>query len=215
MTWQYLLGLDFGIRDQCAATVCAWRRYDPIVYIPKSYRFVSYPSKLIEEVRALQAQYDFVKLVGDVGGLGKAFSEEILQRWSVYIEPADKTAKLATIALFNGELQRQLVKIVSPGCQHLLEEMRDLPWSQTKDAPASGYTDHAIDSCIYAWKACRAYLETARPEPQTKEQQIDAAVEAEWARVSEENRRAREGYTDWDGGPSVDENYALSVDDPW
>jgi hypothetical protein len=197
MAWTHLLGLDFGIRDRCAATVVGWRDGDPTLYVIESYKFISYPSKMIEEIRALEVSYPggFIEKVGDVGGLGKAFSEELLQRHSVYIKPAEKQGKAAAIALFNGDLQRQRVKIVSPRCKDLLQEMKDLPWSATKDREAEGYPCDAADSCLYAFRAARSYLEVVPPPPPTRAEQVRAESEAEWARVAAENNAARD--TDW------------------
>ncbi|GAC1529090.1 MAG: hypothetical protein NVS2B6_17160 [Thermoleophilaceae bacterium] len=188
--WTWLLGLDFGIRDNCAATVGGWREHDPIVYIPRSYRFKATPTECAIEVRKLQEEYDFCQTVGDTGGMGLAFAAEMASRFQISIVPAKKADKLGAIRLFNGDLRCGRIKVVRAGCLDLLEEWRDLPWAEHGMREAEGYKADASDSALYMWKAARAYHEAPEPPPPTQGEayrqmerdiidQREAAVESE------------------------------------
>jgi Terminase RNaseH-like domain/Terminase large subunit, T4likevirus-type, N-terminal len=164
--WNYQLGLDFGIVDQNGVSVAAWRENDPVVYIVKSYRLTATPTQMAEEVQNLQRQYNFISIVGDEGGMGKAFAEEMRQRYSIPIMPADKANKIGTISLINGEMRVGNIQLVRGECAQLIEEMNELPWADSAtQRPAEGFPDHACDSMSYLWKACPNYNERVPQAP--------------------------------------------------
>ena len=176
--WTYLLGLDFGIRDENALTVMGWREHDPCVYILESYRKRGIPSEMAEEVKRLSKKYDFSRIVGDVGGMGKAFAEEARQRFQIPIEAAEKHNKLGFISLMNGDLATGKIKVCRYACDELWHEWLELPWAEGAKKEAEGFNNHAADSALYAWRACAGFLESPKavaadygtPEWKRKEQ---------------------------------------------
>lgn len=182
--WTYLCGLDFGIQDQNAVTVLGWRAHDNNVYVIESYRITAIPSEMAEEVKRLDAKYHFARIVGDVGGMGKAFAEEARRRFYLPIEPADKHNKLGYIALLNGDLHTGRLKLLAHATRDLQNEWISLPWDEGGKKEAEGFDNHAADSCLYAWRATTAFLETTRNEmrPGT----------AEWQRKEQEDLLARD-----------------------
>ncbi len=202
-TWNYQLGLDFGIVDQNGLSVAAWREDDPVVYVVKSYRFSGIVTEMVEEVQRLQALYSFHSIVGDEGGMGKAFAQEMRQRYSIPVMPADKANKVGTISLLNGEMRTGRIKIVRDGCADLIEEMNELPWADSAtQKEASGFNNHACDSFNYLWKSCPNYHERVPPPVKfLTPAEIAEAEAAQWraddmaayeARVNGE----REGHAD-------------------
>jgi hypothetical protein len=167
--WTYLCGLDFGIVDQNAVCVLGWRRQDPCVYVVSCYRMTAIPSELAAEVRRLETTYKFVRIIGDVGGMGKAFAEEMRRRPpAIPVEPAEKHNKVGYIALFNDALRTGRIKVVRSACADLLQEWAELPWAENRMKEAEGFNNHAADACLYAWRAANAFLEKY-PEPQAVE----------------------------------------------
>lgn len=176
--WTYLCGLDFGIRDENAVTVLGWRPHDPCVYVVESYRIEAIPSEMAEEVQRLDGRYHFARIVGDIGGMGKAFAEEARRRFHVPIEPAEKHNKIGFISLFNGDLHTGRVKVLRPTCKDLLAEWMELPWAEGGKKEADGFNNHAADSCLYSWRAANAFLEAPEehiepgsPEARRREQE--------------------------------------------
>lgn len=199
MNWTYLLGLDFGVRDENALAILAWRPHDVCVYIAEAYRFKAIPSEMAEEVQRLDQTYKFERIVGDVGGLGKAFSEEMRRRFQIPVEPAEKHNKLGNIALFNGDLERGRIKVVGAKCGDLLTEWAELPWTADGLREADGFNNHAADAVLYAWRAAYAYTERpkeAKPKPGSPE--ALAAEEDELFEARMEKLRREQEKEWWD-----------------
>lgn len=180
----HVLGMDFGIEDENAVTILGWREHDPIVYVVASYRKKALVTEMAEHAAALEARYHFDKIVGDTGGMGKAFTEEMRRRPpQIPVEPADKQNKAGYVALLNGALAAGRIKVLERDCADLTGEWRDLPWNEARTKEADGFANHASDSMLYAWRACIAFYERneePKPLPGTRE-----AIEEE-ARVMEQ-----------------------------
>lgn len=156
----HMLALDFGVNDQNALSVLGWRDNDPCIYIRKSYRLTGLVADVAREVVALNAEFQFVKIVGDVGGMGKLFQAELRKRFHLPVEPAEKTNKWGYISLLNSDLAAGRVKVNSDGsCADLVDEWLELPKTEDGAKEAEGFKNHASDSALYGWRACNAYNE--------------------------------------------------------
>lgn len=162
--YTYILGIDFGVVDHTAFTVVGWRDYDQVLYVHESFGGPGIiPSEAAEIVKKLSAKYDFTKIIGDTGGLGKAYSEEMRRRYHIPIMPADKQNKLGYISLLNGMMEQGLIKIHRHLCEPLVKEMMSLPWHASHTKEHDGFANHQCDSLLYAARAAYAYLEGNRP----------------------------------------------------
>lgn len=197
--WQFLCGLDFGIVDRNAVAVLGWRPHDPVLYVAECYKLTATPSEMAEEVRELEATYRFARIVGDVGGMGKAFEAEMRRRCRLPIEPAEKHNKLGYIALFNADLKRGRIKVVRDRCAELLEEWRVLPWADNRMKEAGGFENHCADATLYGWRASSAFLAkpaTERVAPGTaeraslEERRLEREIDRELADERRERARA-------------------------
>ncbi len=200
--WRYMLGCDFGIVDPNAFTVLAYRDQDPIAYVVQSYRFKGEVDEAAAEVRKLDDQYHLEKVVGDLGGMGKAFESRIT-RHGIYIHPANKADKVGHIKLLNADLRAGKVKIVGPACSELLDEVQGLCWvhmdnGQPKEDP--GAPNHATDSWLYSWRDCTAYANRPPvPAPATKEEAQRRELDAFFAKDAA-NQKAKAEREWWDDG---------------
>lgn len=172
--WTYAIGLDFGIVDHNAITVLGWREHERVVYVVRSYYYPGSPSTLAAEVKRLIAEYDPSKIIGDTGGMGKAFAAEMAERHGIPIEAAHKTDKLGYVRLLNGALERAEVRALKDGASTLLSEWSSLLLS-AKGVEIDGQTNHAADSLLYVWKWCKAHHE----EPLVEELGFEDRVFAE------------------------------------
>jgi hypothetical protein len=181
----HMLGLDFGVVDDCSFTIVGWRKDDPVAYILKSYKRQSMiPSEAAAEAKELESRYKFARVIGDVGGLGKAFAEEARRRFNVPIEAAQKHNKRGYISMMNGELERGLIKVVRSECRELIDEWRKLPWADARlDREADGFDNHCADGALYIWRSANAFLEKV-PEPEAQEGTAEY-----WARKEREMER--------------------------
>ena len=149
-----ILGVDFGIVDDCAFTLIGWRDNDPTVYVLFSYRKSRCGvTDAAIEVQQIMNRHSLERVIGDEGGMGKAFAHEARVRFKIPMEPADKTSKRGFIGLFNGALERGQIKIVKGACDDLEKEWLELPWDETRTSEVDGFSNHNCDSALYAWRA--------------------------------------------------------------
>lgn len=184
--WTYLLGLDFGITDENAVAVLGWRQHDRTVYVLEAYRLHASPSEMAEHVRELERRYKPVSIVGDTGGMGKAFADEMSRRYNVPIKAAEKHNKLGYISLLNGELDAGRVRVVAPTSVHLVEEWRTLAWHPSRTKPLDGMADHASDSVLYGWREARALYEPDPPRRLNEDERVRELEQRLWEENAED-----------------------------
>jgi len=185
----YICSLDFGVVDQNGICVLGWRDHDPHIYVVRAYRLKGLVADVAAEVSSLDGIYHFIKIVGDVGGMGKLFQAELLSRFSLAVSPAEKTNKLGYIRLLNSDLALGRVKVVSgPATANLVEEWVSLPWNDNRLKEADGFSNHAADAALYGFRACMAYLETPKEEkPKAGSAEQIARMAAELERLAFED----------------------------
>jgi len=169
----HLIGMDYGFKDECAFTVLGWRANDPTVYIVESYGHAGMltPAAAAEAHR-LSLKYKPVAMVGDVGGLGKPYAEEMRSRFTLPVVAAEKNNKRGYQSLLNGDLERGRVKLQAGTCDELAKEWLELPWKEDHSAESDGFANHCADATLYAWRAACAYHER-EPDPRpTAEEQV-------------------------------------------
>lgn len=175
----YIIGIDYGFTDATAFSVVGWRDGDPNVYVVESYKRTGMtPSAAAEEALALSRKYSPIRIVGDIGGLGKGYAEEARARFQLPIEAAEKNNKRGYQSLFNGDLERARVRVVLPMCEALVAEWSALVWTEDRRKEAGGFDNHCSDATLYAWRACCAFLEREPTTPKILTQQEADALEA-------------------------------------
>lgn len=196
--YTYILGIDFGINDKTAFTVVGWREYDQTLYVLESFGDSGIiPSEAARIVQQLQAKYPFEKIVGDTGGMGKAYTEEMRRRYHIPIEQADKPNKIGYISLINGMLEERKMMLVEPMCGPLVREMNTLQWHPSRLKEHDGFDNHHADSCLYATRAAYAYSEGARPQPpppvgspeyfQARENEMEERLQRKWKEAEQQD----------------------------
>ncbi len=197
--WHFLLGIDYGFTSACGFAVLGWRDDDPNVYVLEAFTVEELiPSAAAEIVRGLEKEYAFEKIVGDVGGLGKGYAEEGRARWTLPIEPARKENKRGYQVLFNDALTSGFIKLVEATTEDLRKEWSQLPWDKDRKAELKGFSNHAADATLYAWREAPNYHERVPPPPPApgspeaaaaEEKRMEDALDEE---MEEDERRARE-----------------------
>ncbi len=163
--WRHILAWDFGNVDACAWGVLGWEQHSRVVYLLKSWKRTGMiPSECGEISHTLEEEWHFDRIVGDVGGLGKGYTEEMRRRFAVPIEPAQKQNKLGYIKLMNGAMERREF-LVCEGNEEYCDEVEELPWSdESCTAEAPGFENHLSDMGLYGWRRAAAWNEEAAPE---------------------------------------------------
>lgn len=182
-----VLGIDFGFTSATAFAVLAFSYEDgekrtQIIETEKKERLT--PDKVGERILEFQERHSFDSIVGDAGGLGKAYIEQIAERYSIPIEPAVKSDKRAAIEMLNGDLIAGKT-LVHENCTALLSEWEVLAWDDERKEEAPGSENHTSDAVLYAWRACRAFLGVSK----TPERPYDDP-EVYWERLDEQAKES-------------------------
>lgn len=200
--WLHVIGIDFGVKDDCAWTVWTAHPHRHEIYCLRSFKFEGLLTDQAAKMTAeLCEQYRPVDLAADVGGLGKPYSEEWNRRYAgklgmPQMRPADKLGKRAHIDLLNTDLRTGRIKIVKADCVALCSEYEALPWHESRLREDPRYANHCADSALYGYMGVRAYANQA-PEPRLADRDRDDG--ARWLEEQEaEQMRAELSREDWE-----------------
>jgi hypothetical protein len=104
--------------------------------------------------------------VADAGALGKAIVEEMVTRWGLPIEAADKSEKMANIELMNGDFESGRL-LVHESLTELHTQYLTLTKDRTGKKEDPSLPNDRVDSALYSWKHCRNYwYKESIPEPE-------------------------------------------------
>ena len=127
-----LLGVDFGLRDECAWTVVTSHPHEQEVFVIHSHKTADLmPEEASRVTEALVSKYRPDVLVGDSGGMGVSYVEHWNRRFDAGLQmtPALKKDKRGMIDLMNGDLMSGRMKLVADAAAPLQEEFATLPWA--------------------------------------------------------------------------------------
>ncbi len=159
--WDWVLGIDLGFNDPTAFVVLAYSEELRQAHVVESYKETGLiPSVVAAKVAALMAKYPLVKIVADTGGFGKGYAEEMRRRFSIPVQPAQKTQKQSYIEYMNGDLRAGTLLLCQDNNAELIDEMSLLQWDL--DAMERGkmqmdrrrFHNHLCDALLYAWREC-------------------------------------------------------------
>jgi hypothetical protein len=197
--WTYAVAFDFGTTSKNALALTGWRKGDRATYVRKCYQFSGLSEACAREWRSIAERYPPSRTVGDVGGLGKAYAEEMRSgRFSIPVEPARKEGKAAYIRLLCGALENGQLRVYGPECADLIAQWTTLPKDPVTGEEVKGCENHAADAALYAWRESLAYAEEERTAAPVQ------GTPAYWDAVerrtqeSEFRRERSRGKEEWD-----------------
>lgn len=192
-----VLGIDFGVVDATAFSTLVWYEYSDIVYVAECFSHTNLiPSDAAEITKELSLKYQYERIVGDVGGLGKGFAEEMRRRHHIPILPAEKQNKLGYISLLNGALEQGKLKVYRPLCRQLIDEWKTLIWHESKTKEHQSFNNHCSDATLYGWRSANAFMAEREPSPlpkwgteeayAQKARELEERAERDWERQQRE-----------------------------
>lgn len=198
--WDHALGIDFGFVDDTAWVLLAHRarvlreQDTPLamhtVYVPWSDGEPGLtPSAAGKRTQALVEQHRPSRLVGDAGGLGKAFVEEARERFGLSIEAAEKPKKAAYIELLNDAFISQRLKVLESANAGLIHELETVQWDEARRAEDPRFSNHRTDALLYGWRAVRAHLAPEVVAPAEHAPEYDRRLEAGWLAAQRRSRK--------------------------
>jgi hypothetical protein len=155
--WTTVLAMDFGVVHSVAWIVLAYGPYGHKVYVLHARKKAGLaPSEAADITLDVIKEWKPSFIVGDTGGLGKAFTAEFARRHGIAVKPADKQQK-ATALEFTSDAFRtgNLVSYVENTCLH--DELEELLWNEDQTDLADGQDDHAAEALVYGYRECPAF----------------------------------------------------------
>lgn len=205
--YTYILGVDLGHTDADSLSLLAFTKTSPVTYlVDEIITAGQLTDQLAMQIKGLMRIYPIGDIVGDAGGLGKKIIEDIKDRYTIPIEPADKRDKMSNYkfldnALKTGNFKAKKTSRFAQDC-HILE--RDLDRSTPDRIIVKGHSD-AIDSALYAFKKSPAHnyvlpVKKALPNtPEWNQEQEDLHIKALVDKVKREKdmKENKGGYGSW------------------
>jgi hypothetical protein len=163
--WRYVLAIDYGVVHTTAWCVLAYREGSPIVYVVESFRrklgedgATNAPSEVADITRRLIEKYRPQTVVGDLGGLGKGYAQEMLLRHQIAIRPARKDHKLAAVEVTSDALRTGHLLSLR-GNESLHRELETVQWDEKHQDLAKGQQDDEAMALAYAYRETPAFAE--------------------------------------------------------
>lgn len=169
--WRYVAGYDLGFDDSDAGVMWAYNKHLPYVYIVDEFKVAKQDiSDLAKRIAAWNEKYNPVKSVIDTGGLGKKITEELKNRYSFHLEPAEKIRKKEFIEIMNSDMKLGRIKVpkkamVQSEWELLIWDVEEL--AKNKWVEDAAFENHLCDAALYSWRECYHFLYEEKPiEPE-------------------------------------------------
>lgn len=141
LNYMHVLGVDLGYNDATAFQVVSSSIKAPECYIHDGYKRTGMDvTAVAEKIREYQRRYTISKIMMDTGGGGKMIAEELSARFSLPISAANKTDKIGTMELLNGDLYSNKTKILKG--EPVLKEWDVLKWDESRKKEDPRFENH-------------------------------------------------------------------------
>lgn len=195
--WHYVLGMDFGFGDDCAWVIYAFNKDDNSVYIVETINEAGIiPSLAAEITKELNEHYKFYKIVGDTGGIGKSYTEEMKHRFNLIVNSAEKSQKSAYIKLMNDDFRMGRIK--ADKTSDIVEEWSKNVWEVVGVREKEKQDNHLSDAALYGWRECRHYAlyEAPKKEPAKGSDEYYKQIEEELEEM-DDNEFNKKNSSNW------------------
>lgn len=168
--WLRIMTIDYGWNDQTAFGITTYSntwRESYTEYVEGHSELI--PSQIAERVNQLRERFNPYIIAADTGGLGKSITEEMIRRYHIPIQAAEKKEKLTAISIMNGDFidQRHWIH-ESLGPLHTQYETLRKGENHLEDP---GLPNDLCDVSLYGHRLAKHYLgEIHEPLPKTPEE---------------------------------------------
>lgn len=195
--YTYIMGVDVGYNDADAIAILAYSKDHNKVYLVEEFvKAKQTISQLADAIKEIDAAYGCVKKVIDAGALGKKIQEEIVQRYGIQLEAAEKQRKIEFIELMNADMRKGILK--AKASSRFAEDCALVQWDRDKSTPdklkvSDMYHSDINDAVLYAWREARHFLyETPRIVPQRDTNEYMKQLEEQEAAAMEAKKYAND-----------------------
>jgi hypothetical protein len=170
-SWVDILGVDLGHDDPTAFALVAYAPDNETTYLLEDFSASELSIDVVaKKIKEYRSKHNIRRIVMDTQGLGKMIAAEIRRRYSLPVEPAEKSAKLDFIELFNSDLLQGKFKAKADSIW--VEEATLLQWDEDRKKEDPRFRNHVTDAALYAWREClhwRSKPVEELPEPNSDE----------------------------------------------
>lgn len=175
--WRYLMGVDFGYRDDTAFVVGAYTRTHPGLFIvhAESHPHML-PGQIEKKLLDIRTKFPMNMVVADFSGATtKGTVIEWNRRHGLGIKAAEKQQKFTYVEHMNSDFYLGRIK-VAPGLDKLTKEWKTLVYAEEdskklsarhddKPKEHSGFANHLADASLYMFRESM-HFRSKRPEPE-------------------------------------------------
>lgn len=127
----------------------------------------------VRVINDFRTRHNPILTVADPGGTNKALTNEIITRCNIPIINAEKVDKEAAIAAMIREMSLNMIQVVSPQCEPLLDCWKKLQWvKNNKGEREEKGANHLADAALYVRRAAWNYIFKPKAPPETEEQKM-------------------------------------------
>lgn len=183
-----ILGVDIGFDDSDALAVLGFSDTDKTTYLlDEVVQSKQGITELVAQINLLTKKYDISKIVMDFGGLGKKIAEEIIRRYQIPVQAAEKVRKIENIELLNDAMRTGMFK--AKESSRFAQDCMLMEWDFDKSTPdkkvvSDRYHSDICDAVLYAWR--ESYSFTSQPLVVPPKSYTQAWFDAETKRMEDE-----------------------------
>ena len=196
--WETLLGMDFGWQDESGIAVLAWSRTIKRIYLLETWaKNHAFSDEIAMKVEEFRGKYGVKRCVGDVGGQGKIFQQQLQRDYKIYVEPAKKMEKLTYIEFMNSALLRGDL-LVQRG-DKVTGEMLDVAWDDERKNIGKHEKDNRAHAALYGWRAANYVAGKSQLEPKRGSMSGNEFARKEKLAVFDKKPKNNKAFWDIDG----------------
>lgn len=150
--WEVLLGMDFGWQDESGIAVVAYSRTIKKIYCLETWaKNHAFSDEIATKVFEFRGKYGARRCVGDIGGQGKIFQQQLLRDYQIFVEPASKLEKTTYIEFMNSAFLR--ADLMVPKGDGVCSELLNVAWDEDRKKVANHEKDNRGHALMYGWRA--------------------------------------------------------------
>lgn len=173
-TWRSCIGVDFGFNDQTAFSVIGWQRNNPTSYILEAFGFSKCSvSDIAKHLIRLKTTYKPVSIVGDPAGASKIMMAEFKDKYSIFMDSAQKQNKEHYIEILNDALVTGVLLLHPEKTRELQKEMQHVVWNEEHTREQEGMKCDQLDATLYAFRESLSYTEKIKVVKIKTEKEIE------------------------------------------
>lgn len=122
------------------------------------------PEAAFTAAELLLQKYPLTAIVVNEEGLGKKVADELNQRYSLPILPAETRDEKMQFAFMNSDLRTGRLQVVPLMNEKLIEQWENVLWDADRERIAEGQECDLYGAMGYAHMACRSFFEAQKPQ---------------------------------------------------